>query len=109
MGIKLPAPLTGYYASLRARDIEGVLALFAETAVVEDEREEHHGKAAIRSWMRRTAEKYGALEHEPTAFAEKDGVAIVTSTVSGNFKGSPATLRYTFTLEGDRIARLTIA
>ena len=109
MGIKLPEPLASYYAAVDARDIERVLALFTETAVVKDEAEEHNGRAAIRSWMHETARKYGPTKVEPTALAEKSGTTIVTSTVSGDFKGSPATLRYTFTLERDRIARLGIA
>jgi ketosteroid isomerase-like protein len=109
METKLPEPVASYYTAVSARDIERMLALFTETAVIKDEAEEHHGRAAIRSWMHETARKYGPIHVEPTALAERSGTTIVTSTVSGAFKGSPATLRYTFTLERDRIARLEIA
>jgi ketosteroid isomerase-like protein len=109
METKLPEPLASYYAAVNVRDIERVLALFAETAIVEDEKEEHRGRAAIRTWMQGTAKKYGPIRVEPTALAETQDHAVVTSTVSGDFKGSPATLRYAFTLEHDRIVRLKIA
>jgi hypothetical protein len=40
--------------------------------------------------------------------AETDDKTIVTGRVSGDFPGSPVELRYTFTLAGDKIARLEI-
>jgi hypothetical protein len=40
--------------------------------------------------------------------AETDDKTIVTGRVSGGFPGSPVELRYTFTLAGDKIARLEI-
>jgi ketosteroid isomerase-like protein len=109
MGTKLPDPLNAYYAAVNGRDIERALALFLPTAVVKDEAEEHDGRAAIRSWMQGTAKKYGPLYVEPTALAAKGDTLIVTSTVSGDFKGSPATLHYTFALAREHIARLEIA
>jgi ketosteroid isomerase-like protein len=109
MDPKLPEPLASYYAAVNARDNERVLALFTEAAVVADEREEHRGRVAIRSWMQGTATKYGPINVEPKDHAERGGTTVVTCTVSGDFRGSPATLRYTFTLEHQSIARLTIA
>jgi uncharacterized protein (TIGR02246 family) len=108
MKTRLPEPLASYYAAVNARDNERVLGLFAEDAVVKDEGKEHRGRDAIRSWMHETTRKYGPIAVEPTAVAENGRVTIVTSTVSGDFKGSPAHLRYTFTLEHQSIARLEI-
>ena len=109
MSIELPQPLGSYYASVNARDDERVLALFAAEAVVKDEGGEHHGREAIRSWMQTTMTKYGPLTATPSAVAENGHTAVVTSTVSGDFKGSPVTLRYAFTLQDERIIRLEIA
>src|SRR5882724_904854 len=96
---KLPEPLASYYTAVNAGDNEHVLALFVDDAVVKDEQEEHRGLDAIRSWMRETTRKYGPIAVQPTAITESGGATVVTSTVAGDFKGSPATLRYTFTLE----------
>ena len=108
MDTKLAGALASYYAAVNARDAERVLALFADDAIVKDEGEEHRGRDAIRAWMRTTTGKYGPIKVEPTAAAESGGETVVTSTVSGDFKGSPATLRYTFALELERITRLEI-
>jgi len=108
MDAKLPGALASYFTAVNAHDIERVLALFADDAIVKDEGEEHRGRDAIRAWMRATSQKYGPLDVEPTAAVESGPVAVVTSVVSGNFKGSPATLRYTFTVERESITRLEI-
>jgi len=108
MKTRLPELLASYYAAVNARDNERVLGLFAEDAVVKDEGKDHRGRDAIRSWMHETTRKYGPIAVEPTAVAENGRSTIVTSTVSGDFKGSPAHLRYTFTLEQQSIARLEI-
>jgi uncharacterized protein (TIGR02246 family) len=109
MDTKLAEPLASYYAAVNAPDSERVLALFAEDAVVKDEGAEHRGRDAIRAWMHETRRKYGLIKVEPSAVAEKDGTTTVTSRVSGDFKGSPATLRYAFTVEHPAIRRLEIA
>jgi hypothetical protein len=43
-----------------------------------------------------------------TDVAEADGKTVVTGLVSGTFPGSPVRLRFHFTIEGDKIARLEI-
>src|ERR1700733_8810800 len=105
MDTKLAGALASYYTAVNAHDIERVCALFADDAIVKDEGEEHRGRDAIRAWMRTTTAKYGPIKVEPTAAAESGRVTLVTCTVSGDFKGSPATLRYTFTVERESIAR----
>ena len=42
------------------------------------------------------------------AAEEQDAALVVSSVVSGNFPGSPATLRYRFTLAGDRILSVAV-
>jgi hypothetical protein len=46
---------------------------------------------------------------EPLACEQKNGTIIVTSRLTGNFPGSPVSLRFCFGLEGDKIASLEIA
>ena len=108
MSKQLPLPLATYYEAKNQHDINGMLAPFAEDALVKDEGQEHHGRAAIRSWMEHTTRKYRVTidikQIEPV-----DDRLIVSGLVSGDFPGSPAMLRYAFTLSGSKIARLEIA
>jgi uncharacterized protein (TIGR02246 family) len=109
MDTKLPEPLTSYYEAVNARAVESTMALFAEDGVVWDEGEEHRGRDAIRAWIEKVTAKYGPITVEPTAVDEQGREKLVTTTVSGAFKGSPVSLRYAFVLEQGRIIRLEIA
>jgi uncharacterized protein (TIGR02246 family) len=108
MSKQLPLPLATYYEAKNQHDINGMLAPFAEDAVVKDEGQEHHGRAAIRSWMEHTTRKY-RVTIDVKQIESVDDRLIVSGLVSGDFPGSPATLRYAFTLSGSKIARLEIA
>ena len=105
----LPELLTRYYAAANAHDADATIALFAEDAVVKDEQKEVRGREAIRAWIAETTTKYGPIAVEPTDVAERGRTTVVTSIVSGDFKGSPATIHYTFFVDSKRIARLEIA
>jgi uncharacterized protein (TIGR02246 family) len=108
MSNPLPPPLAAYYEAKNRHDTDAMLAPFAEDAVVRDEGQEHRGRAAIRTWMEHTTRKYRVTvdvrQVEPI-----DGRLIVSGLVSGDFPGSPAMLRYAFTLSGLEIARLEVA
>jgi ketosteroid isomerase-like protein len=106
---RLPELLTRYYAAANAHDADATIALFAEDAVVNDEQKEHCGRDAIRAWIAETTRKYGPIAIEPSNVAEEGRTTVVTSIVSGDFKGSPVTLRYMFLVDPQRIARLEIA
>jgi len=108
MGKQLPPLLTAYYEAKNRHDIDGMLAPFAEDAVVKDEGQEHHGRAAIRSWMEHTTRKYRVTVDVRQVETVDDRLA-VSGLVSGDFPGSPAMLRYAFTLSGSKIARLEVA
>jgi len=107
MSMELPLPLARYYAAKNAEDIDAMLAEFAADAVVRDEGRTHAGTAAIRSWMEETTRKYHVRVEPNSVETDEDGWR-VAALVSGNFPGSPATLRYRFTLADGRIARLEI-
>ena len=107
MSKQLPLPLASYYEAKKQHDINGMLAPFAEDAVVKDEGQEHHGRAAIRSWMEHTTRKY-RISVDVKQIEPVDDRLIVSGLVSGDFPGSPAMLRYAFTLSGSQIARLEI-
>src|ERR1700730_15405699 len=98
MPARLPEPIAAYYAAQNTHDIDAMIAAFAEGAVVKDEGKEHHGLKAVREWMEETTRKY-LVTVEVSDVAEAAGKVHVTGLVSGNFKGSPARLGYTFTLD----------
>jgi hypothetical protein len=103
----LPEPLSAYFAAKNRHDIDAMLAPFAADAVVKDESRERRGHRAIREWMEETTRKYRDTV-EVTGSIEADGSTVVTGLVSGSFPGSPAVLRFAFTLEGGKVVRLEI-
>ncbi|SMH56847.1 nuclear transport factor 2 family protein [Mesorhizobium australicum] len=107
MTIDLPRPLEDYFAAKNRHDIDTMLAPFAVDAIVRDESRTYTGHAAIRAWMEETTRKY-RVTVEPTG-AHLDGQNWkVSALVAGDFPGSPATLRYRFSLAHERIAGLEI-
>lgn len=100
--------LERYFAATNRHDVAGMIADFADDAVVKDEDHEHSGVPAIREWMKETIRKY-KFKAEPTRVARENDRTAVSVTVSGDFPGSPIALTYWFKLEGQKIARLEIA
>lgn len=107
MSIKLPEPMASYFAAANTQNVDAMLALFAETALVKDEGQDRRGLAAIREWMEEAIAKY-RFAVTVTGITEADGQSIVTGRVSGTFPGSPVELRHFFTLAGNKITRLEI-
>jgi len=104
---ELPKPIATYIVASNAHDADACAACFTDDAVVLDERREMRGVAAVREWMDAAIKQYRHAV-EVISSATADGKTVVTGRVSGNFPGSPADLRYTFTLAGEKIARLEI-
>ena len=104
--IALPPPIAAYFAA-DTTDADRVAQCFTESAVVIDERREYRGRLAIAQWKAETTAKYHYTS-EPLTVDASGGEATVNARVTGDFPGSPVELRYRFTLEGDKIARLEI-
>jgi hypothetical protein len=104
---KLPRVLADYFAATNAHDVGAMSAAFAEDATVRDEGRDHVGVVAIRAWMKETIEKYD-YKVEPIESSRNGSSAVVLVSLRGKFPGSPITLRYDFTLSGERVARLEI-
>ncbi|RDJ24253.1 nuclear transport factor 2 family protein [Bosea caraganae] len=107
MPTSLQEPIAAYFAATNRHDVAAMLALFATDAVVHDEGQIMAGHAVIRTWIVETIRKYHARA-KVTDVQAADGRTIVTCEVSGNFPGSPASIRFAFTLAGAAIARLEI-
>lgn len=106
MPLDLPAPIAAYFDADRA-DGEAVARCFTDDAVVKDEGQTYIGRAAIAAWKTDASSKY-SYTSEPIALEERDGKAVVTSHLVGDFPGSPVDLRFFFVLEGGKIASLEI-
>jgi hypothetical protein len=105
--VNLPAPIASYFTADRA-DGDGATRCFTENGVVIDERREHRGRDAIVRWQTEARAKYHYTS-EPLNVDVSGGDVTVITRVTGAFPGSPIELRYRFTLEGDKIARLEIS
>jgi hypothetical protein len=106
MTLDLPQPISAYFTADKG-DSDAVSQCFTETAVVKDEGHTYRGRAAIGQWKAEASTKY-QYTSEPLACEQKDGKIVVTSRLTGNFPGSPVSLRFYFGLEGDKIASLEI-
>jgi ketosteroid isomerase-like protein len=107
MTIKLPRIINDYVNASNAHDVKCILACFSEDAVVHDEAENFRGKETIESWIVKTIDKY-KFQFKPVSIKDDNAGVVVTVEVSGTFDGSPITLDYHFTIEGDKIVSLTI-
>jgi hypothetical protein len=85
MPLPLPKPIELFMSSENTHDLEALADCFAAHATVRDEGQTMQGLKAIKAWR---------LE--------------AGKTLSGDFPGSPITLDFIFTLEGDKIAALEI-
>lgn len=107
MPLDLPYPVAAYFAADASRDPDTLARSFVADGVVRDEGETHVGADAIIAWWREARARY-RFDNEPLdAFAE-DGRLVVRARVTGDFPGSPAALRFAFTLSPEGIRRLEI-
>jgi hypothetical protein len=107
----LSPPVPAYVEATNSFDLEGLLATFADDALVNDQLLDYWGKPAIREWAARDI--IGAsLTMDVTNVIAHYGNFIVTANVGGKFDmtGLPDPLVYAFyfTLHGDRIVQLII-
>ncbi len=107
----LPALLAAYVEATNSFDLDGLLATFADDALVNDQLRDYWGKAAIRKWADRDiiGER---LKMDVTEVIEHYGNFIVTANVDGDFdkRGmpDPLVLAFYFTPHSDRIVQLII-
>jgi hypothetical protein len=107
----LPPPVAAFVRSTNAGDLEGLMAVFAEDAMVNDDLQERWGKAAIRKWAeqefigeRVSIFVVAAIEHHRSV--------IVNAHVDGDFDQRglpyPLVLTFYFSMDGDSVIQLII-
>jgi hypothetical protein len=107
----LSPPVAAYVEATNSFDLERLLELFADDALVNDQLRDYWGKAAIKEWAERDIVGQ-SLTMDVTTVIEHYGNLIVTANVRGKFDmtGLPDPLVYAFyfTPHGDRIVQLII-
>ena len=103
----LPEIILVYFHSANTSQTEAACDCFASDAIVHDEGRDHAGTTAIREWIEDTKRKYEP-KVDPIRVQESGEKTIVTSSVSGNFPGSPVELQFEFTLRDGKISDLLI-
>jgi len=105
----LPPAIATFLRALQAGDGPGVLAVFTKAAVLVDQGREYRGDA-IKQWYGRVVRRAGATAH-PINLARHGYETTLTVMVRGNDEvggAGPAELDWLFTIEGGKIAGLTI-
>lgn len=102
----LPPAVAGFFRAHNSGHTNNFLEFFTSDAVVRDESQEYRD-AAITAWMDNAIAKYAPKAVIQSVDPVGDAVA-VTALVGGKFPGSPAEIRYQFTLRGNLIASLNI-
>ena len=103
------ADLIRRYFDLDAdRDIESIVALFTDDAIVVDEGVTRRGTEEIRAWQVGPASRYVYTTEILGTVALEADRHVVTGRLAGNFPGGRTELTWDFTVAGGRISRLVI-
>lgn len=108
MATKLSSAMN-YVQAINGGDLEAFSAQFAEDAVVDDVGREFRDRPAIIEWAQR--EIFAAqVKLEVLEIGERDGSAVITTVVDGNFDRTglpdPLVMEHEVQVHGDKIARL---
>jgi ketosteroid isomerase-like protein len=104
-----PDVVSRYFDTTARQDLDAMVGLFAEDAVVIDEGHTYRGTAEIRGWKDGVASKY---EYTTTLISSEsigDGTYLLVNRVEGNFPGGVVDLKFRFGVAGDKIRHLEIA
>ena len=105
--MKIHPTIAAFVKAKNNRDTSAVVTCFADDAVVHDEGQEMRGSVAVKEWSEKSFRKY-QYTIEPTDLTEEDDKTVLTATLTGNFPGSPLSLDFNFTIQGDKIIALLI-
>jgi hypothetical protein len=107
----LPPLVAAYVKATNSFDLDGLLAAFADDALVNDQLRDYWGKSAIREWAARDIIGERLTMHV-VKIVEHYGHFILTANIDGNYdkRGLPDPLVLTFycSARGDQIVQLII-
>lgn len=107
----LPPPVAAFIRAANSFHLDGLLASFADDALVNDQQRQYLGKTEIRRWAGR--EIVGdKMTMSVTRAVERYGDVVVTANVGGEFDKAaspdPLVLDFYFSLRADKIVQLII-
>ena len=105
----VPNAVQRYFALDADHDVERLVDLFTNDAVVIDEGRRREGTDAIRSWRTEVADRYEYRTTILDAAAVGGASYRVRARLDGNFPGGTVELNYDVVTDGDRIKYLKIA
>ena len=106
MNTDLPPVIAAFFHAHNTGRTADFNQLFTADALVNDEAHEYRG-AAIKTWIDGAIAKYKPVA-DITEVVQAGVQTIAIAQVTGNFPGSPARIRYKFTLKDGKIAALVI-
>lgn len=107
MTLQLPKIIMTYFQAANTFDNYLLFTCFTKDALLYDEKKIFYGPAEIEKHMIETSNKL-SVQAKILHFVEHDGQIIITATIARNFTGSPLNLDYHFSLQQDKISKLTI-
>jgi ketosteroid isomerase-like protein len=109
MPASAPEVISNYFEADARRDVDAILVLFTDDAVVVDEGETWRGIDKIRAWREGPASKYNYTTEVFRTDRTGENEYLVTGRLEGNFPGGTVELKWRFTVADDRIRRMHIA
>ena len=106
---EIPNAITMYQAGHDRKDVAAALAQFTLDARVVDDGRTYEGIDGVETFLRKAGSEYTYTRTVISAEEITTNCWRVTNRLEGNFPGGQVDLSYEFQLEGERIARLTIA
>jgi hypothetical protein len=104
-----PDVVNRYFEADESRDIDAIVSLFSDDAVVVDEGLTWSGSAEIRAWQHGPASKWTYTTTVAGVEPMGEDRYRATGRLEGNFPGGTAELKWDFTLSGGFISHLKIA
>jgi ketosteroid isomerase-like protein len=105
MTVALPAAVQAVFDATNKGDTSAFLDAFTDDGVVDDWGREFRGRDAIKSWS--DGENIGVhAVLTPTSVTSSGVEYVVTADVAGGGFNGPS--HFTFRVEGERVARMTI-
>lgn len=102
---EVPAPVQRLLDAANANDVDAFLAAFTDDGVVDDWGRPFSGPDRIRDWS--DEEFIGKrVSLDVTEIDQREGETAVTAMVGGN--GFNGRSHFSFAVDGDRVARMTI-
>jgi hypothetical protein len=105
--MNLPKVITNLVEAQNSHDGAAYASLFSDSAVVFDEGQTHHGRAAIQKWIEKSNEENQTVLR-PLGFEQGENASVFTAEISGTFPGSPAILNFNLVIQQGFIQSLKI-